>query len=172
MPGVVVCVMKWWPKHIALATGIIYAGFGGHRIYAFTWNIIYAIGAFIREEYKLNIRTITAFGLPILLCVICLSALPCLRHHFHNSYEIIHRYLSWLALCLLIIHVIFVNIYQVSTPIEAIKNPPTIFTIFLIILTIYPCIILHRINGENIKIITAEKSTAVCSCYGNYTNAI
>ncbi len=58
-------------------------------ITAFVWNIIYSIGAFIREKYIFNIRTITAFCLPILLLVICICALPCIRHHFHNSY---HQY--------------------------------------------------------------------------------
>eukprot|EP01083_Nonionella_stella_P275179 934496_1 len=43
---------------------------------------------------------------------------------------------------------------------QALKNTPTIFTVFLIVLTIYPWIILHRIKGKDIQIISAEQSTA------------
>ncbi len=54
-------------------------------ITAFVWNIIYSIGAFIREKYIFNIRTITAFCLPILLLAMCICALPCIRHNIHNT---------------------------------------------------------------------------------------
>jgi len=127
---------------------------------ALVWNIIYAIGAFIREEYEMNMRTGTAWCLPFLLIIICLSALPCIRHHFHNSFEIIHRYLNWLALALLITHVVLVNIHQTSDVSEALQNSPSIFAILITILTVYPWVILHRYKGKEIEIIPANASTA------------
>eukprot|EP01084_Bolivina_argentea_P304850 526568_1 len=39
---------------------------------AFVWNIIYSIGAFVREDNIFNVRTITAFCLPFFLLIICI----------------------------------------------------------------------------------------------------
>jgi len=41
------------------------------------------------------------------------------------------------------------------------KNTPIIFTIFLIIITIYPWLIIHYIKGNNIKVYPANKSVAI-----------
>lgn len=124
------------------------------------WNVIYAIGAFIREGYVVNMRSGTAWCLPFLLMVICISALPCVRHHCHNSFEIVHRYLNWLALCLLITHVTLVNVHQAPTIEEALQGSPCIFALLLIVLTVYPWVILHRIKGRDMEIVPANSSTA------------
>eukprot|EP01084_Bolivina_argentea_P047233 87022_1 len=96
---------KYGRYHISRLADCIGGLHSSLGVTALVWNVIYAIGAFIREDYSINMRSGTAFCLPFLLIIICLSALPCLRHHYHNSFEIIHRYLNWLALCLLITHV-------------------------------------------------------------------
>ncbi len=116
--------------------------------------------AFIREGYEINMRSGTAWCLPFLLMIICMSALPCIRHHFHNSFEIVHRYLNWLALSLLNTDVVLVNIKQSPSWQPALQNSPSIFALLLTILTVYSWVILHRIKGRNIEIISAKASTA------------
>merc|ERR1719384_2433353 len=127
---------------------------------ALVWNVIYAIGAFIREGYVINMRSGTAWCLPFLLLIICFSALPCIRHHCHNHFEILHRYLNWLALCLLITHLTLVIIHQAPTWQEGLQTTPSLFAIGLIILTVYPWVILHRIKGRDIEIVPGNQATA------------
>jgi len=127
---------------------------------AFVWNVIYAIDAFKREGSEINVRSVTAWCLPALLLLICLSALPCIRYRHHNSFEIFHRYINWLALCLLITHVILVNIHlfrQAPTISEAVLCA---VVLCLVILTAYPWVIMHRIKGRDIEIVAAKQSTA------------
>merc|ERR1712130_966603 len=76
------------------------------------------------------------------------------------GFEIFHRYLNWLALCLLITHITLVTIHQAPTIQEALQGTPCIFAIFLVILTVYPWVILHRIKGRDMEIVPANQSTA------------
>ena len=141
--------------------GGLHSSFG---VTGLIWNIIYAFGTYHRERY-INWRVSTAFCLPIIFISICFIGLPCFRHWFHNSFERIHRYLSWFSLIVLIIHVILVNIHQYNMNLltwnDFYKNTPIIFTIFLIVITIYPWLIIHYIKGNNIKVYPANKSVAI-----------
>eukprot|EP01084_Bolivina_argentea_P296315 510321_1 len=124
-------------------------------ITAFIWNTIHAIVAFTQQNYEINVISVTAFSVPFLMLIICVSAFPYFRYYYHNSFEIVHRYLNWLTICLVIIHIVFVN-YFVN-----ILVIPTIFTSLLIILTVYPWLILHRIRGKDIEIIRAGSGESI-----------
>lgn len=151
---------KYARYHISRLADCIGGLHSSMGVTALVWNIIYAIGAFIREGYEVNLRSGTAWALPLLLMVICMSALPCLRHHFHNSFEILHRYLSWLALSLLIVHVVLINLHHSNSVGEALQDSPSVLAILITVLTVYPWVIMHRIKGRDMEILSAAGSTA------------
>ena len=130
---------------------------------ALIWNGIYAFDVFKLEDFEFNKITITGLSLPTLLFLICLSAIPCFRFFHHNSFEILHRYINWLALCVLIAHIYFVNVdyleqidfYHMTV------NTPSLLVIGLIILTAYPWIIIHKIKAKNVKIEISENMSSV-----------
>eukprot|EP01084_Bolivina_argentea_P090750 163448_1 len=84
----------------------------GLGITVLAWNVIYSFGTFVTEGYEINSRTATALCLPFLLMITGTSVLPFISSHFDVSFKSIHAYLNWLALCLLIAHVVLVNIDQ------------------------------------------------------------
>lgn len=103
-----------------------------------------------------------------------LVALPCFRYWFHNSFEIVHRYLSWLALAFLLTHVTLVNIHQHPNLETFWSNTPVVFAAFLLILTVYPWVIMHRISGEesNYDVYLAEDKTSVALVFKNVSSPI
>merc|ERR1712087_774674 len=102
------------------------------------------------EEYELNLITITGLCLPSLLFLICVSAIPCFRFFHHNAFEIFHRYLNWIALCILIFHIYLVNVGTLRDTdfYHLTVNTPSLLVIGLVILTFYPWLIFHKINGK------------------------
>ena len=75
-----------------------------------------------------------------LLAVIIVAAIPPLRHRFHDTFEISHRYLGWTALGILILHQIrfqFIIAFNQTYPLESLLTNPVLLMIVLIIFSIF-----------------------------------
>eukprot|EP01084_Bolivina_argentea_P304856 526577_1 len=156
------CCKKRCKYHLSRSfncIGGLHASFG---VTALFWNTVYFHDVLIKENHKINVITITAFLIPLLFFIMCVTAVPCFRHHFHNYFEIIHRYSSWVALLELIVHIYFINEQMISdeSDYKALFQIDSIFVILLVILTIYPWFIIHRIKYKNIEIIQSETATS------------
>eukprot|EP01084_Bolivina_argentea_P178278 308169_1 len=156
------CCTKYVTYHfsrLADCIGGLHSSFG---VTALAWNIIYVFDLFSIENYIFDVRTLTGLCLPILLLLVCTSALPCFRHHYHNAFELIHRYINWISVSTLITHIYFMNTHAFNDLFYMTCNTPSLLAIGLVIITLYPWLIIHRIKTKNIEIYPSEtgKTTA------------
>eukprot|EP01083_Nonionella_stella_P073110 197450_1 len=156
---------RYHSSRLADCIGGLHASFG---ITALIWNTIYFHDCFIHEQYQFNAITITALCIPVLLALLSASASPCFRFYYHNSFEIMHRYFGWTSLSVLVTHICFVNLqtFNGNTFLDLLahitSNTPSIFAFLLVVLTLYPWLVIHRIKGKDVEIIPANsgQSTA------------
>eukprot|EP01084_Bolivina_argentea_P112453 200558_1 len=154
--------------------GGLHASFG---VTALIWNVVYCYDVFIHENNQFNGISITAFFIPTLLLMICVSAVPCFRYYYHNSFELLHRYLGWLSLSILVVHVSFVTkrLCEESEQTGGILfmlcliNSPTLYTLALVILTMYPWFIIHKIKGSNVEIIPSKSGKTAILIFDVYS---
>ncbi|MDV2997274.1 MAG: hypothetical protein N4J56_006979 [Chroococcidiopsis sp. SAG 2025] len=74
-----------------------------------------------------------------LLVIIILTAISPLRHKFHDTFEISHRYLGWSCLGILVLHQIrfqFIVTLNQAYPLEALLTNPVLLMLSLIIFSV------------------------------------
>jgi predicted ferric reductase len=75
-----------------------------------------------------------------LLFIIILTAFPPLRHRFHDTFEINHRYLGWSCLGILVLHQIrfqFIIALNQAYPLDALFTNPVLLMIALMVVSIF-----------------------------------
>eukprot|EP01083_Nonionella_stella_P142880 442891_1 len=130
-----------------LADGIggLHSSFG---VSALIWNAIFFFDSYwwIRS-LNFNVSLL----LPFSLLIMVIFALPCVREHYHNTFELTHRYFRWLMIVLLIYTCFAVG-----------QLTPTVFVllILIVLLTVYPWLIQHKISGADVTVVSASMATA------------
>ncbi|BAZ18804.1 hypothetical protein NIES4071_106890 (plasmid) [Calothrix sp. NIES-4071] len=82
----------------------------------------------------------TSSILVTLLVIIILTAIPPLRHKFHDTFEISHRYLGWSCLAILILHQIrfqFIIALNQAYPLESLLTNPVLLMIAVMVFSIF-----------------------------------
>lgn len=82
----------------------------------------------------------TSSVLLTLLFIIILTAIPPLRHKFHDTFEISHRYLGWTCLIILVLHQTrfqFMIALNQAYPLEALLTNPVLLMIALMIFSVF-----------------------------------
>lgn len=75
-----------------------------------------------------------------LLFIIILTAIPPLRHKFHDTFEISHRYLGWSCLAILSLHQIrfqFIIALNQAYPLETLLTNPVLLMIAVMVFSIF-----------------------------------
>jgi hypothetical protein len=75
-----------------------------------------------------------------LLFIIIFTAIPSVRHKFHDTFEISHRYLGWSCLGILILHQIrfqFIIALNQTYPLETLLTNPVLLMIALMTLSVF-----------------------------------
>eukprot|EP01084_Bolivina_argentea_P205453 350964_1 len=120
---------------------------------ALVWNSIY----FYDNQITFGKMNVTWF-LPFALLTMIVFALPCIREHYHNIFEFIHRYFRWFAIVLLIYsHISFE--YDIMTS-GRLSPAVLVLLILIFLLTVYPWLIQHKISGADVTVVSASMATA------------
>eukprot|EP01083_Nonionella_stella_P293683 998833_1 len=83
---------------------------------------------------------ITYRFLPFALLTMIVFALPCVREHYHNTFELIHRYFRLIAIGLFLYsHIVICEVYKSSICVF-------VLLILIFLLTVYPLLIKHKIS--------------------------
>ncbi|OWY63733.1 hypothetical protein B7486_51380 [cyanobacterium TDX16] len=123
---------------------------GGVHASCATWGLLWLI---INEWQQLGnpsdplstsvsgdpISIATSSILLTLLVIIILTAIPPLRHKFHDTFEISYRYLGWSCLGILVLHQIrfqFIITLNQAYPLEALLTNPVLLMLVLIIFSV------------------------------------
>eukprot|EP01083_Nonionella_stella_P142882 442894_1 len=133
-----------------LADGIggLHSSFG---VSALIWNAIFFFDSYwwIRS-LNFNVSLL----LPFSLLIMVIFALPCVREHYHNTFELIHRYFRWIAIGLLLYsHIVIGEVYKSSIGVF-------VLLILIFLLTVYPWLIQHKISGADVTVVSASMATA------------
>eukprot|EP01084_Bolivina_argentea_P205452 350963_1 len=116
---------------------------------ALVWNSIY----FYDNQITFGKMNVTWF-LPFALLTMIVFALPCIREHYHNTFELIHRYFRWIAIGLLLYsHIVIGEVYKSSIGVF-------VLLILIFLLTVYPWLIQHKISGADVTVVSASMATA------------
>ncbi|KAM3096651.1 hypothetical protein ACKFKG_10370 [Phormidesmis sp. 146-35] len=116
-----------------------------------SWGFVWFLIDVLQHLNDLNrvVLVTTSFPLLILLLSIIVTATPLFRHRFHNSFEKNHRYLGWLSLLVLTLHVILlhfsiINPGQAPTLKAVLVDPIVLMTIFMVISVALPWVNVQR----------------------------
>eukprot|EP01083_Nonionella_stella_P160789 525904_1 len=94
---------------------------------ALLWNAIY----FYHNQITFGPVNVT-WILPYSLLTMIVFALPCIRDHYHNTFELIHRYFRWIVIVLLLYsHIVLEQAYTSSIGVF-------VLLILIFLLTVYP----------------------------------
>lgn len=102
---------------------------------------------FVHLNYT-NYDSSIALFILISLFIITISAFAILRRKFHNSFEIIHRYLGYLSISLLVYYYFQINFNQGLSISEIITKADFFILFAIIVLLISPWIGVKRIEPE------------------------
>lgn len=136
--------------------GVHYIG-GVHAACA-TWSFVWLLIDILRNFGTLSnpVLIVTSWMLPILLLSIILTALPPFREKFHNTFEKVHRYIGWLCLAVLSLHLIVSRLSTASSQIHRLQafltDPVLLMTALIIISVCLPWMTIQRF----------ERFTAYC----------
>eukprot|EP01083_Nonionella_stella_P314269 1131555_1 len=116
---------------------------------ALLWNAIY----FYHNQITFGPVNVT-WILPYSLLTMIVFALPCIRYHYHNTFELIHRYFRWVVIVLLLYsHIVLEQAYTSSIGVF-------VLLILIFLLTVYPWFIQHTISGKDVTVVSASMATA------------
>ena len=141
------CVIAWIPFCKYEVNRMLHCIGGLHiscAVAAFFWLIV----SISYESHGLVVRITGAI---ILLLIIFLSstALPVVRQRFHNTFEHIHRYVGWVCLLILIVHVIFLQKDKFDYfHTRAIFNLPVITLVLIVVIIFLPWICVRRVFAK------------------------
>eukprot|EP01083_Nonionella_stella_P142881 442892_1 len=133
-----------------LADGIggLHSSFG---VSALIWNAIFFFDSYwwIRS-LNFNVSLL----LPFSLLIMVIFALPCVREHYHNTFELTHRYFRWLMIVVLI-YTNFTVEYRYNRTLAGL-----VLMFLIVLLTVYPWLIQHKISGADVTVVSASMATA------------
>eukprot|EP01083_Nonionella_stella_P050587 134527_1 len=133
-----------------LADGIggLHSSFG---VSALIWNAIFFYDSlWIRYWDSVNVHLL----LPFSLLIMVIFALPCVREHYHNTFELTHRYFRWLMIVVLI-YTNFTVEYRYNRTLAGL-----VLMFLIVLLTVYPWLIQHKISGADVTVVSAAMATA------------
>ncbi|HEY9663836.1 MAG TPA: hypothetical protein V6C65_35760 [Allocoleopsis sp.] len=144
-------------KHVSIGRYLINTGIhyiGSVHVACILWSFIWIL---IDISYQLKhfsnpILITTSLMLIILLLSIILTALPPFREKFHNTFERVHRYIGWLCLAILTLHITvlhLININQTHSIVLMLFDPVFIMVIVIIISVFLPWLTVQRFNRFN-----------------------
>jgi NAD(P)H-flavin reductase len=147
---------------------------GGIHAACATWGLIWLLIDLVSQFSnptgypKPPILITTSYLLPGLLSVIILTALPAFRHRFHNVFEKVHRYIGWLSLIVLIVHIVVLQVsidFNQLHPIKALLTDPVLLMAIAMISSIaLPWVTVQRF--ENFKISSPSPGVAILTIPG------
>lgn len=132
-----------------LNSGVHYIG-GIHAscaTWGFIWTIVDVLQQLGNPSDPLSMATSSdplsiaiSSVLLVFLFIIILTAIPPLRHKFHDTFEISHRYLGWSCLGILVLHQIrfqFIIALNQGYPLETLLINPVLLAIALMICSVF-----------------------------------
>lgn len=123
---------------------------GGIHAASASWGLAWLLLNVLQHLNHLHnpVLVTTSWTLLILLLSMILTALPAFRNRFHNTFEKTHRYLGWLCLVVLILHIVLlhfsVDLNQANAPNAVLTAPMFLMTTLMIASVFLPWLTIQR----------------------------